>query len=77
MSENTVKKTGRSTLTSIRLDRGVKAKIDQTALRLGISSNRLMAMVLREYVYERGVRYLEKILEQGPSDERGDIDLFK
>lgn len=59
---------------SFRLDRSLVASIQSVAETLGIARNKLVALVLAEYIVERNAAELSRLVKEEPTD--GAIDLF-
>lgn len=66
---------GKSKPISFRLDRQLVDHIDGIAKRLAVSRNGIVAMVLKEYVKERGDAEVERIVEQ-EANRANHVDLF-
>lgn len=67
--------TGKSRPISFRLDKTLVAHIDEAAKRLETTRNHVVALVLREYVEERGGPEIERIVNKDAENAR-QIDLF-
>jgi len=63
----------RSLPISFRLDRALVANIQTVADGLGVARNKLVALVLREYLVERNTDALAKLLTEEPTNA---VDLF-
>lgn len=66
---------GKSKMVSFRLDRQLVEQIDGIAERFDVARNNIVALVLYEYINERGTSAVTDLIERQAASA-GQIDLF-
>lgn len=63
----------KSTPIAFRLDRTLVARLDDVSQRVGVPRNKVVALVLTEYVVNRGDAEVERIVKEAEANERPNL----